>query len=354
MTQTDGQRPRLLTAGYLTLDLIVRDLDKRHYWQSAGGTCGNVSVFASALGADVSVLARVGEDHRGRLLLDYLNNEGIDTSGVERIEELCTPGIVEHIYGASEGTHRFSYRCPVCETQLPKHAVVSWRRAKVEAKCIDRFDSFFFDRATPATLHLAEAARKAGLLVMFEPPRIPRTDIAKRAAAFSDIIKVSPRKSNRGRVWDLNNDASTRFIIETLGASGVRVKTRTLHGWDEWREFPAIPQSHISDTAGAGDWLTAGLLTSLPCRPGLIGSDTMLASIQYGQKLSAISLAFDGPGGALAALDAPTIKETAKGVSPILFPSETCVREPQIRRNANLQMASHCELCLTAEADLDS
>ena len=70
MTQIDGQKPRLLMAGYVTLDLIVRDLDEQDYWQSAGGTCGNVSVFSSALGADVSLLARVGEDQRGRLLLD--------------------------------------------------------------------------------------------------------------------------------------------------------------------------------------------------------------------------------------------------------------------------------------------
>ena len=341
-------------AGYVTLDLIVRDLDEQDYWQSAGGTCGNVSVFSSALGADVSLLARVGEDQRGRLLLDALANAGVGTYHVEQEVRLRTPGIVELIYGTSEGTHRFSFRCPVCETQLPKHAVVSWRRAKVEAKCIDRFDTFFFDRATPATLHLAEAARKAGLLVMFEPPTLPRTDRAKRAAALSDIVKVSVRHDSRGRGWHLGKDASTRFIIETLGAKGVRFRARTPHGWGEWQELPAIPQSRISDTAGAGDWFTAGLLTSLSCRPGLIESDTMLAAIQYGQRLSAISLAFDGPSGALAALGAPTIKETAKGASPMLFPSETCLIESQIRRNANFQLASHCELCLTAKADCDS
>ena len=351
MTRPDVGRPRLLCAGYLTLDLIVRDLEGHDYWQAVGGTCGNVAVFASALGAEVSLLARVGKDRRGSLILEYLNDGGVDTSGVEQIERLGTPGIIEHILGTAQGTHQFSFKCPACMRQLPKQSVVSWRRAKIEAKCINRYDAFFFDRATPATLLLAEAAREAGLLVMFEPPTIPRTDIAKRAAAFSDIAKVSVRRRNQDRTWNLSSDVSTKFIIETLGACGVRASARSFHGWSEWQELPAFPQSHICDTAGAGDWFTAGLLTSLPIETGSIGFDEVLASVEYGQKLSAISLAFDGPGGALAALGAPTIKEIAKGTLAVTLPAKKRKKENAVQRQANLQIASYCSLCLSANVD---
>ncbi len=349
MSQRRRQRPRLLTAGYLTLDLIVRDLGARDYWNAAGGTCGNVSIFASALGVDVSILARVGEDQRGQRLLGNLAAAGVDTTRVERVARLRTPGIVELVRSAREGAHRFAFRCPVCGTQLPKAAVVSDRKAEIEVKCIDGFDAFFFDRATSATVRLAEAAQEAGLLVMFEPTSCPRTAWSERAAALSDIVKVSRRPGNLRETWRPTRGASTQFIVETLGGRGVRVRSRSPRGWGEWQELPAAAQSCIRDTAGAGDWLTAGLITNLLPLSDALAIDMMLTSIEYGQRLSAISLAFDGPNGALTALGAPIIEQVARGTSPIQVPSPLG-RPARPQLNRNLRPAHYCELCLTETA----
>ena len=346
MSRRSGQRPQLLTAGYLTLDLIVRDLGARDYWDAAGGTCGNVSVFASALGADVSILARVGEDRRGQRLLGNLTAAGVDTARVERVARLRTPGIVELVRSTREGAHRFAFRCPVCETQLPKAAVVSKQEVEIEVKYIDRFDAFFFDRATSATVRLAEAAREAGLLVMFEPTSIPRTVWAERAAALSDIVKVSGQSGDRMGAWRPTKGASTQFIIETFGGRGARVRGRSPHGWGAWQELPAAAQSCIRDTAGAGDWLTAGLITSLLPHTDAIAIDTMRASIEYGQRLSAISLAFDGPNGALTALGALVIEQVARDTSPIQVPSPLS-RPARPQRNRAPRASDYCELCLT-------
>ena len=137
----------------------------------------------------------------------------------------------------------------------------------------NRFDAFFFDRATSATLLLAAAAREAGLLVMFEPPNVPRTATALRAAELSDIVKTSRRPGNRGRDWELRPDAATRFIVETLGPKGVRVRHRSSTSWGEWQNMPPFPPAQIKDTAGAGDWMTVGLLTNLLPRKDTIGID---------------------------------------------------------------------------------
>ena len=346
MSKRSGQQPRLLTAGYLTLDIIIRDLGARDYWHAAGGTCGNVSVFASMLGADVSILARVGEDQRSQRLLENLATSGVDTTRVEHVGRLCTPGIVELVRSSPEGAHRFTRRCPVCGTQLPKAAVVSKRQADKEVKCIEGFDAFFFDRATSATVRLAEAAREAGLLVMFEPTSIPRTAWAERAAALSDIVKISLQPGHRRGKWRPTSGASTQFIIETLGARGARVQERSTHGWGAWHELPSATQSCVRDTAGAGDWLTAGLITSLLPQPGALAIEAMLASIEYGQRLSAISLAFDGPNGALTALGAPTIKRIARGTFPIQVAS--WVGRPVLPQKSRTPWPAHCcELCLT-------
>ena len=344
MADPSSQRPRLLTAGYLTLDLIVRDACTLDYWDSPGGTCGNVSVFASGLGTDVSILARVGEDQRGRSLVAGLVSAGVDTSRLERDVRVSTPGIVELI--GHRGAHRFTFECPICETRLPKAATVSKRQAEVAIDGIDRFEAFFLDRATLATVRLAEAAREAGLLVVFEPTSIPRTFWAKRVAALSDIVKVSRLRYGLMDTWHPGRGASTKFIIETLGAQGARFRGRRRRGWGSWQGLPAPSQSHIRDTAGAGDWLTAGLITSLLPKSDALAIDTIRASIEYGQRLSAVSLAFDGPGGALAALGMPTIEEIARSESRIEVPSVQ-VHVGRSQENSQQSPAEFCGLCLS-------
>lgn len=344
MLPSSRQRPRLLTAGYLTLDLIVRNISTHEYWHAAGGTCGNVSIFASSLGLDVSILGRVGEDQRGLHLLSELTAAGVVTDYIARATHLRTPGVVELIGG--RGTHRFVFQCPICGTQLPKADVVSDKEAETVVDHIEEYEGFFFDRATSATLRLAEAAREAGLLVMFEPTSVPRTSSAMRAAALSDILKVSYHSGVSMGAWRPNRGASTRIIIETLGNRGVRVRRRSSRKWSPWREIPAFAQSCVRDTAGAGDWLTAGLLVSLLPVRGELGLDALLASIEYGQRLSAISLAFHGPNGALTALGSSVIDQIARGTAPIEA-SSLLKQDASPRRSLPLDPNLDCELCLT-------
>ena len=346
MNQRRTQKPRLLSAGYLTLDVIVRDLANRHYWHAAGGTSGNVSVFASALGVETTVLARVGEDQRGIRLFQFLSVAGIDTTHIERVSKLRTPGIIELIRGTPDGAHQFTYTCPACHTRLPNNAVISKRRAEAEIPNINYFDAFFFDRATPSTIWLAKAARKAGLLVMFEPPSVPRSRNAGCAAALSDIVKISLKPGQCAGQWQPAKEAHTQFIVETMGAHGARVRSRAPRGWSAPEVCQAIPQKVIRDTAGAGDWLTAGILYSLLPEYDAISTDQLTHSIEYGQRLSAISLAFDGPQGALTGLGTKDIKRIAEDPGPFDI---ACEASSPTTSEANYteQRVEHCDLCLT-------
>ncbi len=349
MKRCEGERPRLLTAGYVPLDLIVKDLRNKDFWQSVGGTCGNVSVFASALGVDVTLLTRVGDDQRGQQLVSGISKAGVNVENVEKVTGLCTPAIVEVIHGTPEGTHQFTHVCPACGIRLPKQAVVSKRKADSIAKNIDQFDGFFFDRATLATLTLAEAAREADLFIFFEPQSIPTTAIAKLAAEMSDIVKLSRPASRRGKQWDLNPKASTRLAIETLGASGTRFRAGSQHGWDRWVEMPAIPPAFIKDTAGAGDWMTAGLLSSLLTERDFSTIEPIRTAIKFAQRLSSISIAFEGPQGALTALGASKIERTANDTGPISHLG--CIDAHSSERVLRAETTAHCcEVCLTEQS----
>ena len=346
MRPNNEQQARILTAGYLTLDLIVRDHSSRDFWQAVGGTCGNVSVFASALGCEVVILARLGEDRRGQRLLQELATTAVDISRVERVPKLATPGIVELVCNTPGGTHRFTHRCPVCGTRLPRASVVSKRQVEAEVESIDRFDAFFFDRATSATVHLAESAQRAGLLVVFEPSSIPRGIWAKRATEVSDILKISVQPSPRVEGWLPSSSASTKFIVHTLGPQGARILGRSSERWEVFYELPASAQPCIRDTAGAGDWLTAGLLSNILQTPHTLSADSMRNSVEYGQRLSAISIAFNGPGGALAVLGAQAVERMALGALPtyVPFDRERCTSH-KIGRDS--PPVHYCELCLT-------
>jgi sugar/nucleoside kinase (ribokinase family) len=336
---------RVLTSGYVTLDLIVRDVIPQDYWDAVGGTCGNVSAFLAALGADVSLLARVGFDRRGRRLLSRLKATGVDVSQIERVERLPTPGIVVNIGGDNRKGHRFSFECPLCGSHLPKVGVVSSRRAKIVASQIEDYDVFFFDRATAATIALAEAARGAGLLVVYEPTSIPRTEYAHRATALSDVVKVSEQMNQSMDDWQPASGSSTRFITETLGERGVRFRHRLAGTWSKWTQLPAIKQCCISDTVGAGDWLTAGMLKALLDHSGDMDENAFRKALEFGQGLSALSLAFHGPHGALGALPPATIVHLAQEaalarVAPDVSSTTKARRWPAA--------PGHCRLCFSA------
>ena len=160
--------------------------------------------------------------------------------------------------------------------------------------------------------------------VMFEPTSVPQTEWAERAAALSDVVKVSQQPGEGLSSWTPTRGASTRFIIETLGSRGARVRSRSRRGWSAWQQVPAVAtvQSPVLDTAGAGDWLTAGLIITLLQEEKSVAFDRMRTSILYGQRLSAISISFEGPHGALMSLGVPMIERIARGTSPIRVPSQ--------------------------------
>ena len=181
---------------------------------------------------------------------------------------------------------------------------------------------------------------------MFEPPSFPRTRSAQHAAEVSDIVKVSHKPSRQDLNWESVQNGSARLVIETLGAGGARFSQRSKLGWSEWREVRPLTPPQIRDTAGAGDWLTAGLLTRLRTKGELCSLDPTIALIEYGQRLSAISISFDGPSGTLHALGAAEIARAANGSGPI--EDFWATRRFTSRRSSSTgNQSAYCELCLT-------
>ena len=192
---------------------------------------------------------------------------------------------------------------------------------------------------------LAEAARNAGLLVVYEPYSVPRTELSRRAVSLSNIVKIALGPNRQVVNWQEQGASASTYVIETLGPLGVRLLYSRCGSLTRLAELRAPAQTCVRDRAGAGDWLTAGLINYLLNSSGTMNEETIRMSLEYGQQLSTASIAFDGPRGILDAIGARGVEDIARGV-----PYERAVSGATIRSSAQSKAGGMgedvCRLCL--------
>ena len=103
---------------------------------------------------------------------------------------------------------------------------------------------------------------------------------------------------------EMNVESNPQLLVETLGDSGLRYRLwKPGQRPGRWVESKAIPVDGVKDTAGAGDWCSAGLMSKI-ASSGLNGfsklTDQELSSaIRYGQALSSWCCRFEGARGGM-------------------------------------------------------
>lgn len=82
---------KITCVGELLMDMIGKEqrnlAESSFFLKRPGGAPANVAVAASRMGADVSMIATVGEDDFGDKLIEKMEEEGIGTEHISRIEE---------------------------------------------------------------------------------------------------------------------------------------------------------------------------------------------------------------------------------------------------------------------------
>jgi ribokinase len=228
---------------------------------NGGGAAANVASWLGVKGADVTLVARVGED-----------SSGID--GVKEIEFCDVKSAVVVDPRSATGTVIVLVTPNGERTMLPDSGANSLLEAK-DVPTLNSSDRVYFSgylllnpQSRDAAREILEAARDAGAQIFVDPASAaPILQVG--AINFLDWLgKVDVLLANLDEARALADELdpwqaaekllnSAQTVIVKLGADGVIGLTQS-----ERAQVPALAVAQVIDTTGAGDSFAAGFLLS--------------------------------------------------------------------------------------------
>jgi ribokinase len=232
-----------------------------------GGKGANTAVAAAKLGARVSLLAAVGDDSHGRMLLDSLRRSGVDTGSVHRSDR---PTGVAYIFVTPDGENSILVS-PGANTALSADdlaigdAKVLVASLEVPLPTIERTVEIAAERGIRAVLNLSPFADLSeATLHRLDPVVVNEHEAAQLLGGDPDprrLLGLGPRSA-----------------VVTLGARGALVIESS--GVQEIES----PKVEAVDTTGAGDAFTGALAARLA------GGDELAEAARFAVKVAAISV----------------------------------------------------------------
>ena len=344
--------PVAVGTGLIALDVVFGEDMMSPIGRWAGGTCGNVMTILSFLGWESCPIARLGKNDDADRLLADLKRWNVRQDFIRCEPKGSTPVIIEYIRrNSGDGvTHRFSLRCPICGTRLPGYRPVTLAVVEPVAEELKHPKVFFFDRVSPAALALARVFADRGAVVVFEPSSMGDERQFARAVSVSHVVKYSHERLCGVGV---RHDAMPLLEIETRGAAGLRYRSRLPNcATAAWRTISPFEVKDLRDSAGAGDWCTAGIIKKLAWS-GLAGfMETSTAELchafSYGQAVAAWSCSFDSPRGGMYDVRKAEFEEQVAKILDSRSIASIPGAPARIRRQR--QGKTHSHLCATCRA----
>ena len=285
-----------LGAGLISLDVLIRDGANLPVSYYVGGTCGNVMMILSYMGWDAYPIARLdGTKDTTRLLAD-MKKHGVHTDFVSTLDGK-TPVIVQRNFINKDGvpTHKFESRNGKGHFYLDfRPLTVKQADAMIEQiSFIPKV--FFFDRVAPAILKLTTAFKEKVSVIFFEPSsRGGNVNLFYQCVAIADIVKFADQ-----RIKDISqfDNIGDKLFVQTQGERGLSFRCNS-----EWMHLAPVMNDDVVDTAGAGDWTAAALISRLYKDKALrhicaFSQEDIITALNEAQKVGAKSCSYEGARG---------------------------------------------------------
>lgn len=307
--------PYIAGTGLFALDVIIR-LDGSKAVPRPGGSAGNVLSILAALGWGASPVGVLGDDMAGRAIRHDFERVGADIRLLLGSMARCTPVIFQHQLDRqacnNEATHRFTFACPTCGGRRRPHWDDDPEFVDVRAD-LPPASVFYLDRPTQLGVAIAEQYASRGTVVVFEPSAVGEDlDLFVRAARAAYIVKYADERLGDLGAYHLRPDG---VEIQTRGSHGLRFRAGTPDR--SWTYLPAFRLPFVHDTAGAGDWCTAGMLYELfsTTRTAWTADQEVIEyALTFGQALSTLNCMTEGARGLLSGWSPDQIVKGARTV----------------------------------------
>ncbi|RLL46989.1 ribokinase [Oceanobacillus piezotolerans] len=238
--------PRITIVGSINMDLVttVTKFPKqgetvlgKEFHTSPGGKGANQAVAAARLGADVSIIGKVGHDAFGKELYLHLKKEGIQMDGVAREESVST-GIANIIL--YDGDNR------IMVVPGANHAVTPDYVEQCKDKLLGS-DMVLMQLEIPLETikWCADFCYEHGIPYIINPA--PAAEIPE--AVWTKSLYITPNEEEAAQLFGINEDKYKSKLIKTLGSKGAQYKDKIIPGY----------QSKVVDTTGAGDTFNGAL-----------------------------------------------------------------------------------------------
>jgi fructokinase len=233
-----------------------------------GGAPANFACHAASLGADVSMVSRVGDDDLGAKAVDFLRQRGVDASAVARSSDLPT-GTVQVTLDAKKSPS-YTIAAPVAWDAIEWSYRLEQLAEAADAVCfgtlaqrseVSRISIQRFLRATPkAALRVFDV----NLRQTFHSPQTIR-----KSLELANALKLNDQElpivaeacgifsSPDAQLRALCEKHALRLVAMTRGAKGAKVISPMAES-----DCPGFP-TNVLDTVGAGDSYTAALVVGV-------------------------------------------------------------------------------------------
>lgn len=285
-----------LGAGLISLDVLIRDGANLPVSYYVGGTCGNVMMILSYMGWYAYPVARLdGTKDTTRLLAD-MKKHGVHTEFVTT-KDGKTPVIVQRNFINKDGvpTHKFESRNGKGHFYLDFRPLTVKQADAVLSQLSFVPKVFFFDRVAPAILKLATAFKEKGSVIFFEPSsKGGNVNLFNQCVAVADIVKFADQ-----RIKDISqfDNEDNKLFIQTQGERGLSFRFNS-----EWMHLDPVVNDNVVDTAGAGDWTAAALISRLYKDKELrkiseFSQEDIIIALNEAQAVGAKSCSYEGARG---------------------------------------------------------
>ncbi len=291
--------PRVYVVGSLNEDLVLavghipspgETVPGAYVGRTCGGKGANQAVAAARAGATVQMVGCVGEDDAGARLLQELADEGVDVSGVLRVDGpsgLAVVSVAEDgenaivvVPGANQHCSPDLVRSAL-EDLAPADVVVA--QGEVPGPAVHaaaeraRAASAYFVLNLAPVVDVDPGRTRVDLLVVNEHEA---AELARRSGCPSD--GVADQAAHLCEAWNSS-------VIVTLGAAGALCATGA-----GIERIPGYEVERVVDTTGAGDAFVGALAAALSL------GRSVPAATRWGLAAGAVAVAAAGAQGGRA------------------------------------------------------